>query len=98
MCLDIVILHPIFSTTNVVVTKTTSHDKCIQVDYISTALLAILLLPGINPPPLPKKLPAQQYSEIASFAYFQERDYRPLLPSSTNRANQIRRAMADSKS
>lgn len=78
--LDIVILnvgiYPATRTFN----ETTKHDEMIQVNYLSTALLAILLLPvcKTNKESQPTRMTIVS-SEVASWTNFSEKKERPLL-------------------
>jgi NAD(P)-dependent dehydrogenase (short-subunit alcohol dehydrogenase family) len=61
----------------------THHEECLQVNYLSTALLAILLLPVLkskNNPQTPGRLVLVS-SEVSSWAEFKEKNSRPLLPA-----------------
>ncbi|KAI1208145.1 NAD(P)-binding protein [Annulohypoxylon truncatum] len=82
--LDIVILNIGIMTTSPKPNPNTGHEETIQVNYLSMALLAILLLPVIK-----SKLPEQQgpsritivSSDASAWAKFKERNEVPLLPS-----------------
>ncbi|ROV94089.1 hypothetical protein VMCG_08244 [Cytospora schulzeri] len=61
--------------------KTTGHEETVQVNYLSTALLTILLLPILkekNTPETPGRLVIVN-SDTAAWAKFKERDSVPLL-------------------
>ncbi|KAH9887170.1 NAD(P)-binding protein [Xylariomycetidae sp. FL2044] len=81
--LDIVILNAGIMTTKVKINPETGHEETIQTNYLSTALLAILLLPVL----ISKKsslMPARitiTSSDASAWARFQERNQDPLLPS-----------------
>ncbi|KAH8159955.1 hypothetical protein CIB48_g8288 [Xylaria polymorpha] len=61
----------------------THHEEAFQVNYLSTALLTILMLPVIqskNTPQAPGRLVIVS-SEVSAWAEFKERESRPLLPA-----------------
>ncbi|KAI1465638.1 retinol dehydrogenase 12 [Daldinia caldariorum] len=79
--LDIVILNAGISKQFFDLTPSTGHEETIQVNVISTALLAINLLPLLklkNPPGQPGCLVIVS-SDVASWAKFKERNSTPLL-------------------
>lgn len=82
--LDYVNLNAAIAPAHQVFNKSTGHDELIQVNYISTALLAILLLPVIKEKrvsgaqPVPSRITITS-SEIAAWTKFKERDQDPLL-------------------
>lgn len=61
-------------------TSTTTHEETIQVNYLSTALLAILLLPTLAAGIMPGRLTIVG-SGAAAYAAFENRNTRPLLAS-----------------
>jgi len=80
---DYTILNAGVSMTNFSTTRSTGHEKDIQVNHISTILLTLLLLPVLkakstrdNPPRL-----TVINSVTAHLCKFPNRDQRPLLPS-----------------
>ncbi|KAI1817269.1 NAD(P)-binding protein [Poronia punctata] len=81
--LDIVILNVgMWSPIKRVFNQHTGHDEVIQVNYISTALLSILLLPVVakskaEDGPLPRI--TFNLSEVAAFTSFKEKERIPLL-------------------
>lgn len=82
--LDYVDLNAAIAPAHQVFNKSTGHDELIQVNYISTARLAILLLPVIKEKrasgaqPVPSRITFTS-SEIAAWTKFKERDQEPLL-------------------
>ncbi|KAI1456432.1 NAD(P)-binding protein [Annulohypoxylon moriforme] len=80
--LDIAILNVGIMTTSAKLNPSTGHEETIQVNYLSMALLAILLLPVMK-----SKLPQQQQpsritivsSDASAWARFEERNENPLL-------------------
>ncbi|KAI1458706.1 NAD(P)-binding protein [Annulohypoxylon moriforme] len=65
------------------VTPSISHEETIQLNVLSNTLLAILLLPSLKPrthAEPPGRL-AVVSSDVASWAKFNEKDNRPLLPA-----------------
>ncbi|KAE8390896.1 hypothetical protein BDV23DRAFT_183017 [Aspergillus alliaceus] len=81
--LDIVILNAGLGNLNFSVVKSTGHEEIIQVNYLSTVLLCILLLPVLKSKSLdviPGRLSIVS-SGLALNAGFPHRKYSPLLPS-----------------
>ncbi|KAI0103465.1 NAD(P)-binding protein [Daldinia grandis] len=82
--LDIVILNAGIMATEVKINPNTGHEETIQTNYLSTALLAILLLPVVK-----AKRPAAQQpgrititsSDTAAWAKLDESNTEPLLAS-----------------
>ncbi|KAI5867517.1 retinol dehydrogenase 12 [Durotheca rogersii] len=65
------------------INRSTGHDEVIQVNYLSTALLTILLLPVLkekNSRQKPGRLVIVS-SDVASWAQFKEKTSNPLLPA-----------------
>ncbi|KAF7504177.1 hypothetical protein GJ744_002596 [Endocarpon pusillum] len=65
------------------INKSTGHEEVVQVNYLSTAILALLLLPILaakNPGAKPGKITLVG-SETAEWAKFDERDCTPILPA-----------------
>jgi NAD(P)-dependent dehydrogenase (short-subunit alcohol dehydrogenase family) len=65
------------------VNKTTGHEETVQVNYLSTALLTILMLPVLkekNTPQKPGRLVIVS-SDTAAWAKFKEKTSKPLLPA-----------------
>lgn len=65
------------------INENTGHEEAIQVNYLSPALLTILILPilkGKNPPSQPGRLVIVN-SDVASWPKFKERVSVPLLPA-----------------
>ncbi|KAJ2999381.1 hypothetical protein NUW58_g11 [Xylaria curta] len=62
--------------------KITHHDEVIQVNYLATALLTVLLLPVLKSknPSRPGRLVIVS-SDVASWAQFKEKNSTPLLPA-----------------
>ncbi|XXH01609.1 hypothetical protein Hte_007969 [Hypoxylon texense] len=81
--LDIVILNAGVAKLSLELNPHTGHEEVIQVNHLSTSLLAILLLPVLkdkNPPPQPGRLVIVS-SDTAAWAAFKEKDSYPLLPA-----------------
>ncbi|POS73825.1 hypothetical protein DHEL01_v207778 [Diaporthe helianthi] len=82
--LDIAVLNAGFGPAKRVVNPATGHDEIIQVNYISTALLAILLLPlasRVRPSqPQPTRI-TLTLSEVACWARFPIGKDVPILPA-----------------
>lgn len=84
--LDLVNLNAGFAPIKQTINEHTGHDEVIQVNYLSTALLAMLLLPVIKDKqargsqPSPSRLTFTS-SEVASWTDFKERSQSPLLAS-----------------
>ncbi|OTA97585.1 hypothetical protein M434DRAFT_26614 [Hypoxylon sp. CO27-5] len=79
--LGVIILNASVFKSKFELNPSTQHEEAIQVNYISTALLTILLLPIIkakNHPENPGRILLVS-SESAAWANFKERDERPLL-------------------
>ncbi|KUI58319.1 WW domain-containing oxidoreductase [Cytospora mali] len=82
--LDIVNLNAGFSPIKQIINEHTGHDEIIQVNYLSTALLAVLLLPVIKEKqargsqPSPSRISFTS-SEVAAWTKFKERTESPLL-------------------
>ncbi|USP78043.1 hypothetical protein yc1106_05317 [Curvularia clavata] len=80
--LDIVILSVGILPASRIFNERTKHDEMIQINYLSTALLVILLLPVCkakkNNQPARITLVS---SEVSAWTSFKERNERPLLPS-----------------
>lgn len=67
--------------------KSTGHEECLQVNYLSTVLLAVLLLPILEAKRPPSGQPAHLTIASAAWALtakFPFRDKIPLLPSFDN--------------
>lgn len=65
------------------INPSTGHEETIQVNYLSTALLSILLLPNLaakSPTSLPGRLTIVG-SGTALFAAFDNQNANPLIPS-----------------
>ncbi|KAH9890256.1 hypothetical protein F4778DRAFT_753132 [Xylariomycetidae sp. FL2044] len=80
--LDIVILNAGIYRTNRVINTGTGHEEDVQVNYLSTSLLAILFLPLLkakNAGGQPGRLVFVS-SDTAAWARFPQRDSDPLLP------------------
>ncbi|KUJ22985.1 putative retinol dehydrogenase 12 [Mollisia scopiformis] len=85
--LDIVILNAGIMKQTFEVTSSTGHEETIQVNYLSTALLAILLLPIFNvrakgrvsANDAPEAHLVWVQTEVAGWAKFKEKDSTPLL-------------------
>ncbi|KAI1378737.1 NAD(P)-binding protein [Hypoxylon crocopeplum] len=83
--LDIVILNAGIMTTAMRLNPNTGHEETIQTNYLSTALLAILLLPvmktkRLTTPQQPGRITITS-SDAAAWAKLNEKDENPLLPS-----------------
>ncbi len=81
--LDIAILNAGMGTTASNINQSTGHEETIQVNYLSTALLGILLLPVLKP-----KVGKQEAgrltivgSAMGLYAAFENRNAVPLIPS-----------------
>lgn len=86
--IDIVILNAGISPLKFETTASTGHQTAIQVNYLSTMLLTLLILPilkGKRSPGLPARLCIVN-SLMSSLAKFPNRDKRPLLSSFDNPA------------
>ncbi|KAK3933622.1 short-chain dehydrogenase reductase [Diplogelasinospora grovesii] len=81
--LDIVVHNAGVQKMTLEVNKSTGHEEVMQVNYLSAALLTILLLPVLqekNTPQQPGRLVIVN-SDVAAWAKFKERDSVPLLPA-----------------
>jgi NAD(P)-dependent dehydrogenase (short-subunit alcohol dehydrogenase family) len=84
--IDIVILNAGVMQLSFTTVKGTGHEADIQVNYLSTALLAVLLLPILKakgPPGQPAHLTIVN-AALSLVAKFPNRDSNPLLPSFDN--------------
>ena len=82
--IDIVLLNAGVIKLNFTTVKSTGHEECLQVNYLSTMLLAILLLPTLKSKGPPSGQPAHLTVVSAALtlaAKFPNRDANPLLPS-----------------
>lgn len=82
--IDIVILNAGLIKLTFATVKSTGHEECLQVNYLSTVLLAILLLPTLKAKGPPGGQPAHLTIVSAALtlaAKFPNRDANPLLPS-----------------
>ncbi|KAK3684053.1 hypothetical protein B0T22DRAFT_383724 [Podospora appendiculata] len=85
--IDMAILNAGMHLTNLTLNPSTGHDEVIQVNYLSTMLLAILLLPALKASTLRHGTPQQPSrltivnSGLALAATLRNRDERPLLKS-----------------
>lgn len=70
------------------IAPSTGHEECIQVNFLSTALLTIILLPILKAKNTtePGHLVWVQ-SEVAAWTKFNEKDSMPLLPASDDPGN-----------
>lgn len=83
-CIDYVLLNAGVSRLNFGMIKSTSHEETLQVNYLSTALLAILLLPILKANRPPGDEPAHLTIASAALtlaAKFPYRSANPLLPA-----------------
>ena len=81
--LDIAVLNAAVGNPNFRINPSTGHEEAFQVNYLSTALLATLLLPVLkakSPPNTPGRLSLVS-SGLALIAPFANRDAVPLIPS-----------------
>lgn len=81
--LDIVVLNAGITSPSFVIVESTGHEQVVQVNYLSTVLLSILLLPLLkkkSPPSKPGRLSIVN-SGTAFAAKFSNRDRVPLLKS-----------------
>ncbi|KAM5342307.1 hypothetical protein ACJ41O_013273 [Fusarium nematophilum] len=76
--LDIAILNAGVGGLSFNASPATGHEEMLQVNYLSTALLAILLLPVLKPKPARLLLVS---SGLALFSKFPNRDADPLFPT-----------------
>ncbi|MCJ1405936.1 hypothetical protein MMC19_000001 [Ptychographa xylographoides] len=82
--IDIVLLNAGVIRMTFTTINSTGHEECLQVNYISTVLLAILLLPILKSKGPPDGQPAHLTIVSAALtlaAKFPNRDANPLLPS-----------------
>jgi len=83
--LDITILNAGLAHAELTICKSTGHDNVIQVNYLSTFLLAILLLQALKKKKSPKTSSPSRLTIVSSgtalTAKFPNRDKRPLLGS-----------------
>jgi NAD(P)-dependent dehydrogenase (short-subunit alcohol dehydrogenase family) len=81
--IDIVILNAGLGPMNFTITPATGHEKAIQVNHLSTVLLAILLLPVLKSKSESGKPPRLTIvsSVTSHLCKFPNKDHRPLLPS-----------------
>uniref|UniRef100_A0A093W0T7 WW domain-containing oxidoreductase n=1 Tax=Talaromyces marneffei PM1 TaxID=1077442 RepID=A0A093W0T7_TALMA len=87
--IDFVILNAGVSAMTFSTVPSTGHEKTIQVNHISTALLAILLLPVLKSKSMERNTPAQLTivnSVTAHLCKIPNKDKRPFLPSFDNTA------------
>ncbi|KAL8959022.1 MAG: hypothetical protein Q9193_004034 [Seirophora villosa] len=85
--LDFVVLNAGLLKVQLEVNKTTGHEETIQVNYLSTALLAILLLPVLEAKRADPNRPGRitiVSSEMGEWAKFKERKEDPILPAFEN--------------
>ena len=81
--LDMVVLNAGIGKLTFGIVPSTGHEESIQINYLSTALLAILLLPSLkskSPPGTPGRLSIVN-AALALHAKFANRNAVPLLPS-----------------
>lgn len=82
--LDIVVLNAGIVLTNNELNENTGHDQTIQVNYLSTALLLVLLVPIARSKRQNQAQPTRitvTSSDVAAWTSFKERNSIPLLPS-----------------
>lgn len=81
--LDVAILNAGLGNLEYAVSRATGHEEIIQVNYLSTALLSILLLPVLRPkaPSSPPGRLTIVGSAMGLNAKFAERDAIPLIPA-----------------
>lgn len=96
--LDIVVLNAGIVHTKNLLSKNTNHDETIQVNFLSTALLMVLLLPVAKSKRADQAEPTRitmTSSDVASWTGFKERSNDPLLPSfdTTEKADPTDRMM-----
>lgn len=80
--LDIVVLNIGIANATRVFNAKTGHDEMIQVNYLSTALLAILILPVVKEKSAAQGAPSRitiVSSEVAAWTAFKEKNSFPLL-------------------
>jgi len=80
--LDIIVLNAGISPAERRFNEKTGHDELIQVNYLSTALLAILLLPVVKATRVNQPKPSRMTftsSEVAAWTNFKEKNGTPLL-------------------
>ncbi|KAI1502627.1 NAD(P)-binding protein [Biscogniauxia marginata] len=81
--LDFVILNAALFKVSLELNPRTHHDEVVQVNHLSTSLLAILMLPVLkskNTPQNPGRMVLLS-SETAAWTQFKEKEARPLLPA-----------------
>lgn len=82
--IDFVILNAGVFKVKLEINKSTGHDEVVQVNYLSTALLTILLLPVLKSKKATGRSPGRIVivsSETAEWCKFNEQDSVPLLPA-----------------
>jgi NAD(P)-dependent dehydrogenase (short-subunit alcohol dehydrogenase family) len=82
--IDIVILNAGVKSLSFNLVKSTGHEEVFQVDYLSTMLLALFLLPILKakgPPAAPAHLTIVNAALTIAAAKFPNRDANPLFPS-----------------
>lgn len=82
--LDVAVLNAGVTVANFVINESTGHEQILQVNYLSTALLSILLLPTLSKSVSGKKTPGRLTivsSGMALMAQFPNIEAVPLLPS-----------------
>ncbi|OTB08985.1 hypothetical protein M426DRAFT_316277 [Hypoxylon sp. CI-4A] len=82
--IDYIIMNAGITKQNFQINPSTGHEENIQVNYLSAALLTILLLPILKSKRLPRQHPSRIVlvnSDAASWAKFPEQDSDPLLPA-----------------
>lgn len=82
--LDVAILNAGMTVAKFVINQSTGHEEMVQVNYLSTALLAILLLPALSKTESGKKGPGRLTivsSGMALVAQFPNLKAVPLIPS-----------------
>ena len=85
--LDFAILNAGLLKPQLEINSITGHDEVIQVNYLSTALLTILLLPVIQAKQVDPKRPGRitiVSSEMGDMAKFKEQKETPILPAFNN--------------
>ncbi|PSN65090.1 short-chain dehydrogenase [Corynespora cassiicola Philippines] len=82
--LDVAVLNAGMTSTKFIINQSTGHEEMVQVNYLSTALLAILLLPALSKEADAKIRPGKLTivsSGTALIAQFPNIKSNPLLPS-----------------
>lgn len=82
--IDFIILNAGRVSTKMTLNPNTGHEETIQVNYLSTALLAILLLPIVKSKRSTQQQPTRitfTSSDVAAWTSFKERKEDPLLPA-----------------